>query len=285
MRDRVVARRDRRRIGERSGQPLRKQPRARRRHGAVDRGEQRARAFARKRAHQLEIAAGGLVDQQGRALRLAHRRGERRALAELRALDIGDAGGRGGELEPRQRAEGVAGGDRKVIREPPLGGGAVEHVAGKRRHRRQRAQIGRQLGVAVERVRHDDLAGLEPRDLGRDAGAVALGDAEFAGGNVDPGERELVRRRAGPRDRQQIIVAAGIEQRVLGERAGGDQAHHVAPHHALAAAFARLGGVLELLAHGDAMAERDQAVQILVGRDGSARRTSGCRGRDACRAW
>ena len=67
------------------------------------------------------------------------------------------------------------------------------------------------------------------------------------------------------RDAEQIIVAPRVEQRVFGERAGGDQAHHVAPHHALGAALLRLGRVLELLADRDAVAERDQAVQIFVG--------------------
>ncbi len=96
---------------------------------------------------------------------------------------------------------------------------------------------------------------------------LAFGDAEVAGGNVDPGEREVVFGRGGAaaRKRQQIIVALGVEQRIFGQRAGRDQPHHVAAHHALAAALSRLGRVLELLAHRDAMAERDQAMQIFVG--------------------
>ena len=73
------------------------------------------------------------------------------------------------------------------------------------------------------------------------------------------------RRQPRARDGEQIVVALGVEQRVFGERAGRDQAHHVAPHHALGAALLRLGRVLELLAHRDAVAERDQAVQIFVG--------------------
>ena len=42
-------------------------------------------------------------------------------------------------------------------------------------------------------------------------------------------------------------------------------ADDVAAHHALAAALPRLGGVLELLAYRNAMAERDQSVEIFVG--------------------
>ena len=99
-------------------------------------------------------------------------------------------------------------------------------------------------------------------------GAVAFGDAELAGRNVDPGEREaalVLRRAARARDREQVVVAPRVEQRVLGERAGRDEAHDVAAHHALAAALLGLGRVFDLLADRDAMAERDQAVQIFVG--------------------
>ncbi len=67
------------------------------------------------------------------------------------------------------------------------------------------------------------------------------------------------------RDGEQIIVAPGVEQRVFGQRAGRHQPHHVAPHHALVAALARFRRVLELLADRDAVAERDQAMQIFVG--------------------
>src|SRR5882757_8702507 len=56
------------------------------------------------------------------------------------------------------------------------------------------------------------------------------------------------------RDRQQIVVAPRVEQRVLGERAGRHQADYIPPHHALGAALPRLGRILELLAHRDAVA-------------------------------
>ena len=46
---------------------------------------------------------------------------------------------------------------------------------------------------------------------------------------------------------------------------GRDEAHHVAPHHGLRPALPRLGRVLDLLAHRDAMALRDQALEIFVG--------------------
>ncbi len=70
---------------------------------------------------------------------------------------------------------------------------------------------------------------------------------------------------ARPRDRQQVVVGPGVEQGVFGQRARRHQPHHAAADHALVAALARLGRVLHLLADRDAVAERDQAMQIVLG--------------------
>ena len=61
-------------------------------------------------------------------------------------------------------------------------------------------------------------------------------------------------------------MRAGVEQAFLGERAWGDEADHVAPHHGLRTALPRLRRVLDLLADRDAVALRDQALEIFVGR-------------------
>ncbi len=113
-------------------------------------------------------------------------------LADLRALDIGDNGRRGGKLDARECAEGIRRRHAEKRREAPLGGGAVEHVAGERRDRGQRAKVGRKLRVAVERIRNDDLARFDTGDLGAKSGAVAFGNAEFASGNIDPSHREAI---------------------------------------------------------------------------------------------
>jgi hypothetical protein len=44
-----------------------------------------------------------------------------------------------------------------------------------------------------------------------------------------------------------------------------DEPNHVAPHHRFRAALFRFGGVFELLADRNAMAERDQPLQVIVG--------------------
>src|SRR5262249_43939581 len=140
------------------------------------------------------------------------------------------------ELEPRQRAEAVGGGKTKVRSEAPFRGCSVEHIARKRPHRRQRAQIGRDVGIAVERIGYDDLAGIETRNFRRKAGTVAFGKPELAGRYVDPGEREpalVGAGAAGAGDGEKVVVAPRIKQRVLGQRSRRDQASHVAAYHAL----------------------------------------------------
>ena len=59
--------------------------------------------------------------------------------------------------------------------------------------------------------------------------------------------------------------AARLEQPLLGNRAGRDQPHDLAPHDRLRSPLLRLRRIFELLADGDAMAERDQTVEIVVG--------------------
>ena len=132
----------------------------------------------------------------------------------------------------------------------------------------ERAPDGGQAVVGEERIGDQHLAGVDAGEIGGKPGAIARRDAELAGGDVDPGKREGIGLRLAAAlagDGRQIIVARGGKQRLLGQRAGGDQADDVAAHHRLGAALLGLGRVLDLLADGDAMAERDQLLQILVG--------------------
>ena len=197
----------------------------------------------------------------------AQRRRERRVLADLGALDIGHCGGGGCQFDARERAERGGGRHAEKRREPAFRRRAVEHVAGHRRQGRQRAQRRGKFGIGVERVGDDDLARLDARDHRSKRGAIAFDDAEFAGRNIDPCQCEAIvaRRSAAARQRGEIIVALGVKERVLGQGARRDQPDDIAAHHALGAALARRRRVFELLADRNAMAERDQPVQIFVG--------------------
>ena len=94
------------------------------------------------------------------------------------------------------------------------------------------------------------------------------GDAELAGGNIDPGERELiglVGAGALAGNGGEIVVGAGRQQRVLGQRARRDQPDDAAADDRFRPTLPGLGRVLDLLADGDAIALGDQFLEILVG--------------------
>ena len=96
----------------------------------------------------------------------------------------------------------------------------------------------------------------------------AFRDHEFGRRDIDPGKPDAVAagRGAGARDCQQVIVGAGVQQRVFGQRARRHQPHHAAgAPRSCCRARARGGRVLGLLAHRDAMAGVDQAMQIILG--------------------
>ena len=217
------------------------------------------------------------------------RRRQRRPLAELRALHIGDAGRRGVQLQPRQRAERLGGRDREIIRQPPLGGGAVEHVARHRRHRGQGAQIRRQLGIAIERVGDDDLAGLEPRDLGGQARSgrirrCGIRRSRCRSRPAQSGSRRPRPRRARGRWRADNCCAgrraACLRSRCRASPGGRRRA---APRTSSRASSPRPG---PRSARRPRRGGRARSGGAGIRRSGSpARRTSGCRGRDACRAW
>ena len=123
--------------------------------------------------------------------------------------------------------------------------------------------------VGEQAVGGDHLAGREAHDLAGEVAHRHLADLELAGREVERGERDHGGcAGAGFRAREdggQVVARLRIEQAVLGERAGRDEAHHVAAHDRLGAPLPRLRRVLELLAHGDAEALADQALQVFVG--------------------
>ena len=76
-----------------------------------------------------------------------------------------------------------------------------------------------------------------------------------------------------------------LEQALLGQRARRHQPHHLAPHHRLRAALARLRRVLHLLADRDAEPLADQRQQVAVGRVHRHAAHRDVLRRDAGRAW
>ncbi len=136
----------------------------------------------------------------------------------------------------------------------------IEACGGQRRQRRVPVfQRGLQIGARQQPIGHQQLAGRQARQRrGKLRGQHRLG-REVGGRQIEPGQRQLALRLG---ERGEIIVAARIEQRILGERAGRDHPHDRALDHRLGAALLGLGGILDLLADRDLEALADQAREI-----------------------
>ncbi len=268
--DRIETRGDRDRIAQGARQPGRQLARAGAGRRAIDGKQQAALPLARERAQQLQAGAACGIDDETVGGPRAARGTQARHLADLRQLHVLEQRADGRQLGARELAEGLQIGDAQPRLEQALAGEAVEGGA---RHRR-----GRRAGdadpfahalVGQQPVGGDHLAGREAHDLARQVGRRHLADLELAGGDVERGQRDR-RRVGGARFRTveqsgQVIARLGVEQAVLGQRAWGDEAHHVAAHHGLGAALAGFRRVLQLLADGDAEAQLDQPLQVFVG--------------------
>ena len=171
----------------------------------------------------------------------------------------------GGDLGAAERAEAVERGDAEVLPQAPLGGGGIEHRGGQRRHG------GAHLAPQVAQL----LVVISASETSSSPGSTRAISAAAPGGSprrrrtrrsrYPPRPARSRRRRRPPGERGQEIVAARIEKVFLRQRARRHQPHHVAADHRLRAALLRFGRVFQLLADGDAVAERDQALQVVVG--------------------
>ncbi len=255
-------------VGERPGQMLGQEARAVRRHRAVDGGEQAPRPLAGEGARQFEVGPRGGIDGERRAGLLAARHGERRAGGELGAGDVEEARSRRRDLRAAEPAEPVEGRDAVLLADPPLGGRGFEFGLGQRDHGGLRIlPQPRQGRIGMDRLGQHDLARVVSGDGAGQFARRDLAQGEPAGGDVDGREAvdEPAFRRLLPADGEKQVGARGIEEAVLGDGAGGDEAHHLPPHHGFRAALLGLGGVLGLLADGDPVPEGDEAAEVIVG--------------------
>src|SRR5579884_2850828 len=113
----------------------------------------------------------------------------------------------------------------------------------------------------MERIRNDDLARFKSGQLCAQLAAATFRDTKLAGRDIDPGKSETrligCARSLHPRDCQQIIVASRVKQRIFGQCSRRDKSHNVTSDDAPRAAFFRVSRILDLLADGDTMSERN----------------------------
>ena len=273
--DRVLSAMDRRRRGERLGEPIAEPSRAHRRGGAVQRGEERGvpHRVAVERFEHLEVAQRRRVEHEiVRDLVEAEPREMRQVAAEMvcevmehRACRA-DGGGTVPQAETverrdlemfAQREDGGLGLEGPVVVAAQLGAGSGP------RRKHARGVIGSD-GTADdpgERARfrgQDQFRGTQALQL-REQGLrlVELGHAEVAGGEVDDGEAEGLAVRE---DGGEEVVPLGLQQALVEVRARredrGDRARD------------ELAGprLLGLVADGDLAAVLEQATDVVVRR-------------------
>ena len=139
------------------------------------------------------------------------------------------------------------------------GGGFRVEVPGRHQVAREAAVIAAVGRGENEAVFHQQLRHTKPGQLGVQIGDRGqFGEAEAAGGEIEPGQAEGVRPLADGRDK---IVPACVEEGIVGERAGRDHAHHLA-----------LDGtpgrrrIADLLAQRHGFAGPHEAGEVLLGR-------------------
>jgi len=182
---------------------------------------------------------------------------EVRPLGLLEVVDDG-AGGREALADVRH-AEPLERVGAEVLRQESLGLAAVEHEGGPLADRGAGglADDAEEVGLGLlGALGKEALAGAQAHEFVRDGVARQVADPEPAGRQVHP-------RQAGPLavqvDGCEIVVLLVLQQRVVGQRAGRDDAGDVAPDQALG-----LGGVLHLLADGHAVPRPNHLGQVGV---------------------
>ncbi len=239
------------------------EPRAGSRDGPVDRRGEAALALAREGCRQFEIAPGRGVDLHDRGGHDLPRRLQVRRPALLGQPDVINEGAGGGELGAAKTAEPVERADPVEFLQTAARRLALEAGIGERRQ--GRLPFGEQLEqrrAGQQPLRQKELARHQAGEIGGERGLAGRRQREIAGREIEPSQPHRASRLG---DAGEIIVPARVEEALLGQGAGGDDAGDRAPHRPLAAAPPRLGGVLDLVADRDLEPGADQPREIGFG--------------------
>ena len=213
---------------QRAVQPAPQQAPAHRRDGAVEHAQQRVAGIAVNTRIQFQVAAGGGIHRDRLAGGFHRDRGQVRQPLLLGLLDIAKqgTGGSGGarlvidaeaaqimQLEEVQQLTAAAVGIEQPRCTPAHAGALAQELR------------------PVLFVGHQQLGRLQAGQFGfqRVVGFNFI-DQEAATGQVGPGQAVTL---LAARERHQQGVAALVQQRFVGDRAGGDDAHHLALDQAL----------------------------------------------------
>ncbi len=177
--------------------------------------------------------------------------------------DVIDEGAGGGELGPAEAAKPVERADPVEFLQTAARGLALEAGIGQRRQ--GRLPFGQQLEecrAGQQPLRHQDFARHQTRQIAGEAGLAGRRQRKDAGRQIEPGKPHRASRLG---DAGKVIMAARVEEALLGQGAGGDDAGDRPPHRPLAAAPPRLGGIFDLVADRDLEPGADQPREIGFG--------------------
>ena len=250
-------------IAQRMVEPVAQAPAAHAGGAAVELAEQRRAVVAAQGLADLQVAARRGVERDEVRLGLEPQGRDVREARALRLLRIGEQGGAGGEharrvldAEGLQRrgAELLAQQRRASLRiEVPVGDGATRGIAERQALGLLSPRVGQCVGQQHFRRRDARELGGQPRER-------RLQRAQFAARQHQPGDAD----RAGPAvdiDRGERGIGLVRQQAGVGDRAGRDDAHHLALDRSLARRR-----VADLLADRDRLAELDELRQVLLDR-------------------
>ena len=182
-------------------------------------------------------------------------------------LKIGDDRPHRCQLGPRKVAERIQGLHPEEFHEAAFTSGAVEMHRGER-CRRDVEFLQQFPGIIVEALRNQDFAGSDPCKLRPKGRCGAWHAVELARGDVGPCQGPVA---AHDRNGGEEIVPTRVKQRILHQGSGRHHPDDLAGDHRLAAAPARVGRILGLLADRNPKSLPDQLLQVgLVRPDGNA---------------
>jgi hypothetical protein len=209
------------------------------------------RGFTAQGLGQFQIALGGrrqiqqlAAAQHLQALHMAQG-------AALGVLGIGQQGGAGG-LGGLQAVgiEALQAGHAQLLAELAHTKLGVELPAGTVGDGQARGQHGLGLALAV----HQHLGRAHAGQEGGELGLAALGQSQLALGEREPGQAQGLALLDHGQQHRVLLVG---QQLAVGDRAGGDDAHHLALHRPLGR-----GHIAHLLGDGHRLTQADQLGQV-----------------------
>ena len=241
-------------VAQRVVQPVAQRAAAHAGGAGVEHGEQGGRSFAAQGFADFQIAPRRGVEQHIVAFAFHAQALDVGQLAALRVLGIFQQGAGGGNRRIQTgTAEAIQIAGAKLRCQLVAGGIQIELPACKR----SGGALCAAQGGMGKVIWMQDFRGAEPFQRRAKLLRRDFHQREAAAGQIQPGHAELVPVCC---HGQQQAVALVVEQGCVGERAGRDDARHLALHRAFGG-----GRVADLLADGDRLAQLDQLGEILLG--------------------